>query len=61
MVDECDDDFAHPFYDSWKDCWQIKQQRDDADAVSRRRAGWIQAVTCHRRRVSSWSRTMYRR
>ena len=32
LVDECDDDFAHPFYDSWKDCWQIKQQRDDADA-----------------------------
>jgi hypothetical protein len=34
LVDECDDDFAHPFYDSWKDCWQIKQQRDDTEAFT---------------------------
>ena len=31
--DECDSDFAHPFYDSWKDCWQHKRRKDDVEAL----------------------------
>jgi len=35
MDDECDSDFAHPFYDSWKDCSRHKRRAgaDDVEAL----------------------------
>ena len=33
MDDECDSDFAHPFYDSWKDCWRHERRKDDVEAL----------------------------